>query len=74
MLASVEVKLADVYGLVDGGCVPRCFVLQVSCSFFEREGFPPFFFCDLKGSIGRVDQIKKGLSKFLTHSPILSLF
>ena len=48
--------------------------LQVSCSFFEREGFPPFF-CDLKGSIGWVDQIKKRVeqvSNTFTH-PIFVL-
>lgn len=43
MLASVEVKLADVCGLVDGGCVPSFVFLQVSCSFFEKEGSPLFF-------------------------------
>ena len=71
VLASVEVKLADVCGLVDGGCVPR-FFLQVSCSFFEREGqaSPPRFFLrfERKHWMSRSDQV----SNTFTH-PIFVL-
>lgn len=43
VLASVEVKLADVYGLVDGGCVPRFLFCKFPAVFLKGKASPPFF-------------------------------
>ena len=43
VLASAEVKLADVCGLVDGGCVPKVFFCKFLAAFLKGKLFSLFF-------------------------------